>query len=222
MTHIAFRRFCALVLALVYSFVFICCSPLEETTLTKPPTLGKSSTSTSKVYSTSSIKGYGVTGDWATPPGLSTTTIIIMVVAGIAIVIGIVVLLNKSSQKESAVKLDGLDSVLTTPSSLKLGGTRVPVADSLSSFSVTVDVENAKTIIDGNVSVAFEQGGWRSILSFGNVLGVADDRGGPYVATSTAVKTGDVIYLKVNEKTVYRVRVKEEARGNVTLEFERL
>ena len=223
MTHFAFKKFWALMLTVVYSFVFVCCSPWEGTTLRKEPESSKSNTSTSSVSSTNSTTGYGDSGNWAEPPGPSSTTVIIMVGALIALTVAIVIVLsNKSADKESAAKLKGLDSVLTTPSSLSLAGTHGRSADSLSSFSVTVEAKNVKPILGGKVLVTFEQGGWRSILSFSNILGVADDPGGPYDVTSTAVKTGDIIYLKVNDTTVYRVRVKEEAKGNATFAFEKL
>jgi hypothetical protein len=146
-----------------------------------------------------------------------------MVVALIALVVAIVVVLsNKSANKESAAKLEGLDSVLTTPSSLNPVGSNVPLADSHSSFILTVNTDSSETILNGPVTVSFNQGGWKSTLSFRNVLGVSEEAGGPYDELSIVIKTGKVIYLKINDMKVYRVRVKEETRGNVTLVFERL
>jgi hypothetical protein len=167
-----------------------------------------------KGKSTSSVHDL-TPGNWAEPGGGKdfTTKLIILGVLVVGLVIYLIV---KPAKDANAVRLAGLDSVLTTPSSL------LPwTVDSLGTSTVRVNKDSEKTIVDGKVSVIYERDFGESKLSFKNIIGVANQLDGPFDDLSIHVIVDDVFYIKVSSTLMLRVKVIEEGRDEAVLVFNR-
>ena len=203
MSNFYFKRSCAIIIAVVFSFVFIC-SPCKGDERDHHTDAKESSTSLAP-------EGNGIQG--SIMPKQDYTLIIILGV----VVVGLVVYLIVKPAKEKTADLSTLDTVLTMPS-LPLPSN----GDSSFTFTVRVRTDSASTILDGKVSVSYGHDSWRSKLSFKNVGGVARQSDGAFNDLSIYVIGDDVFYVKVDSTLTLKGKVIEEGAREANLAFRRL
>jgi hypothetical protein len=87
-------------------------------------------------------------------------------------------------------------------------------------FAIDLKSREAQTILEGRVSLIFESAAvGKSSLSAKGIWGFSQENTGPFDEMSIRVSKAHAVFLRIDERTVYRVVVVQEVWNVISLEF---
>ncbi len=125
------------------------------------------------------------------------------------------VFLEKNISDIDSLNIQESDSkiIVSTPSENK----------SPSFTTIQLKSDEEEIIFDGKISLVYKSSGWdKSLLSAKGIWGFSENLNGPFNEISIPIFKRDIIYMKVDSNTIYRIEVIQEVLNNLSIVFIKL